>query len=94
MAPIMAYCAGFFKENNGLHVKNRNNTEALSSQASVLFLLFIGYSVNDQITMAFFGQTSAQVPHATHLSSSSFQTFSLRSTVRASPGHLRAQMVQ
>ena len=54
--------------------------------------LFHAYLV--YITIAFFGQTSWQVPQPMHLSSSSFQIFSFRSTVRAPAGHFLAQSVQ
>lgn len=46
------------------------------------------------IIIAFLGQIPAQVPQATHLSSSSTQVFSLRSTVSAPAGHFLAQSVQ
>ena len=54
-----------------------------------LFHVYLVY-----ITIAFFGQTSWQVPQPMHLSSSSFQIFSFRSTVRAPAGHFLAQSVQ
>ena len=54
--------------------------------------LVIGYPY--QMTMAFFGQLSAQVPQPTHMSSSRTQVFAARSTVSAPAGHLRAQIVQ
>ena len=44
--------------------------------------------------MAFFGQTSAQVPQPTQASSSRTQVLAARSTVSAPAGHLRAQIVQ
>ena len=42
----------------------------------------------------FLGQASAQVPQATHLSSSRTQVLAARSTSRAPTGHFLAQMVQ
>ena len=44
--------------------------------------------------MQFLGQASAQVPQATHLSSSRVQVLAARSTVRAPAGHFLAQRVQ
>ena len=44
--------------------------------------------------MAFFGQTSAQVPQPTQASSSRTQVLAARSSVSAPAGHLRAQIVQ
>lgn len=44
--------------------------------------------------MHFLGQASAQVPQATHFSSSSFHVFAARSTSIAPAGHFFAQSVQ
>ncbi len=47
-----------------------------------------------QMTMAFLGQTSLQVPQPTQRSSSCVQDLAARPTVRAPAGQLRAQIVQ